>query len=487
MKSSMKPAGLFLGALLAAGLSMCASPAAAHGLGVEVWTDRGSDAVYQPGDVLQVRARASEDSYLLVYEIDSEGYVHVLHPARGQNGFVSGHTTYHVPADQSDQQLVVNDPTGEDFIVAIASREPFEDLPWYLRPYDVQGGEVGYVNRPAEAEEGVTTEGKIVGDPFVAMERIRRRVCAHAADPSTFGTAYTSYYVHEKVRYPRYLCNDCHRPGYWAWWDGFDPYYAHCSAIDFRINWSWGWGPAYWCGYVPYYVYVCSPTCPPGWGWSGTGWYSSWSGWNRWCRTWGGPLVRYKSPPPPGYVPPARYRDWRGGNAPPPPGFVVAGVPRGAGSLPIGHNRPGSGDRESREAVTPGGGPAARMPVTRDPVTRLPVVRDPSAREPADGASDARGGVRVDRGYGESRRPEVGRMPWRPVREVVSEASRHEAPAPAHYEHRAEPVHYEHRAEPRSERPHETAPPREAPQQHNSGSRPAPALAHDDRSPRGGP
>ena len=30
-------------------------------------------------------------------------------------------------------------------------------------------------------------------------------------------------------------CNDCHRPGAWAWWDGFDPYYTHCSVVDFSV------------------------------------------------------------------------------------------------------------------------------------------------------------------------------------------------------------------------------------------------------------
>ena len=40
---------------------------------------------------------------------------------------------------------------------------------------------------------------------------IRRRVLADPQDPDAFGTSYATYYVHNEVRYPRYLCYDCHR------------------------------------------------------------------------------------------------------------------------------------------------------------------------------------------------------------------------------------------------------------------------------------
>ena len=81
-------------------------------------------------------------------------------------------------------------------------------------------------------------------------------------DRDDFATTYTSYYVHERVRYPRYMCYDCHRPGYWQWWDGFDPYYSTCSVFDFRVNWGWAWGPTYWFNAVPYYVYIVRHDCP---------------------------------------------------------------------------------------------------------------------------------------------------------------------------------------------------------------------------------
>ena len=45
-----------------------------------------------------------------------------------------------------------------------------------------------------------------------------RIVLGRANDEDLFSSSYTSYYVGHEVRYPRYICNDCHRPGRWTWW-----------------------------------------------------------------------------------------------------------------------------------------------------------------------------------------------------------------------------------------------------------------------------
>ena len=387
MKTTLRFASALAPALVAVAL---ASPVLAQPLKVEVWTDKGNDAVYQPGDAMQVRARVNSDAYLLVYEIDSDGFVHVIFPSRGEDNRAPGDQTLNIPDASSDRELVVENNTGLDYMVAIASRNPFDNLPWYLRQEDATGDAMGYVNQPQADEEGVTTDGRIVGDPFVAMERIRRRVVAVPNDASSFATAYTSYYVHEQVQYPRYICNDCHRPGHWSWWDGWDPYYSTCSVVDFHVNWSWVWGPSYWYGYVPYYVYSYRPGCAPQWRWPGGSWCSSWDGWNHWTQYWNGGLVRYKSPPPVGYRSPATYPNWRGGAAPAPPGMLVTGrnsrVPGGTGG-------PLAGTTVSRMRG------AERMPVSRGDLGGADVVtrnlrggseRTPQAdRMPATRSGDA--------------------------------------------------------------------------------------------------
>lgn len=319
---------LGMAALFAAVL--LATPAQAR-LDVEIWTDRGDDAVYREGDAMRVKVRTSEDAFLLVYEIDTEGHVNLLYPWKRGSGRVEGRSTLRLPPDQADYQLVVEKETGQGFLVAVASERPFRELPWFLRPFDPQAASMGYEGAPENGdEEGFDDEGRVLGDPYVAMERIRRRVMQEPGDLESFASAYSTYYVHEQVRYPRYICNDCHRPGQWAWWSGYDPYYTRCSVFDFRVNWGWSWGPQIWTAYVPYYYYVVRTDCPPRYApWVGNrNRFSSWDGRNRWTDLWGGQLRRYKpGAPPVAYTPPApRGMIWRKGETP--PGFVPKDVQR---------------------------------------------------------------------------------------------------------------------------------------------------------------
>lgn len=432
--------------VLGSALTLAASTAGA--MSVDIWDNKGNDAVYQPGDKIDVKMRASDDAYLLIYEIDAEGYVHVLFPFANTHPLIEGHKTYSLNQDRPDAQLVVQGPVGQGYIVAVASRDPFAPLPWFLRPADPRAQDLGYADTQAQQTpavqdetvpppptgtapsdegfgsglkeqspdekapatqtappavkanpdeiEGITPDGRIVGDPFVMMERIRRRVLVHPDDAGAFATAYVGYYVHEQVKYPRYLCYDCHRPGYYSWWDGFDPYYTTCSAFSFHVNYSWYWGPPYWYGYVPYYVYTYVPSCPPRYRAPYPGPYSSWDGWARWTRLWDGGLKRIKSPVPAGYIPPSRYANG-GGNrgAPIPPGFLASA--HGPGRLERGASNP-SGGYGVRGMLRDGSG-AQWRPIER-------------GTRGADGTAPSGGGMRWLK-RSESPRPgDTGGVPW---------------------------------------------------------------------------
>ena len=82
-----------VGFLLALALALPSGTSYARGLAVEVWTNRGNDAVYEPGERMQVKVRSSDDAYALVYEIDAEGYVYLLFPDQGGRGFLEGRHT----------------------------------------------------------------------------------------------------------------------------------------------------------------------------------------------------------------------------------------------------------------------------------------------------------------------------------------------------------------------------------------------------------
>ena len=473
-----RPIRFFQALVAAAGLLAVSLPALAHAraMGVEIWTDRGDDAVYEPGKPMTLKVRVSDDSYLLVYEIDSEGNVRVLYPSRRGAGLVEGKRTLRIPAENSRYELAVGNKTGQGFLVAIASRDPFRELPWFLRPYDPQAEELGY-DRENRDEEGFDKDGRVVGDPYVAMERIRRVVLGRANDEDQFTSSYTSYYVGHEVRYPRYICNDCHRPGRWNWAQGFDPYYSNCSVFDFRVNWGWTWGPQLWSAYVPYYYYVVRADCPPRY----SGWYddrsrwSSWDGWRQWNDLWGGNLTRYKpTGSAPGAGAPPRIRS----NDPSylPPGYLAnrSGKRGGPGEpLPIGRNRPGSD--EDRRPSDRGRG-TERMPAKQWDAPR----REPAGRPSTEEGDNRRGG-RGDQRPAE--RPQPRYEP--PTREPDSAPPPKQQPSndPPRKERRDDPPPRQDppRQDPPRQDPPRQDPPHREPQRQDPPRRDPPASQKGDR------
>ena len=227
----------------------CAATQVAAGRGrmaVDVWTNKEEGGVYRSGEKMQVYFRASQDAYVLLYNIDTEGYIHLIYPFRpGDPVRVSGGETYRVPSRHDPYDLVAEGPAGMEYVVALASPLPFQDLPWYLAP----GLSDESRDRPAaggdEADDDLEN-GVIVGDPYVGMERLHRRLVPRGREDQV-ATADTYFYIERRVEYPRYVCADCHHRTYW-----FDPYVNACNVIEIRID-------ATWARYVPLRVGSARP------------------------------------------------------------------------------------------------------------------------------------------------------------------------------------------------------------------------------------
>jgi hypothetical protein len=226
-----------------------AVPAAAASAAVDVWVNREEGGVYRPGESMRIFFRTRNDAYVLVYNIDTEGYIHLVYPY-GPSDLerVQGGKTYRIPARHDPYDLVADGPPGMEFVVAVASRHPFRDLPWFLR-----GG------NPDEAVSDDELEsGQIVGDPYVGMERLNQRIIApeHAEESDI---TETFFYIHQRVDYPRYVCADCHYAAAYP----FDPYLSHCSVVDIRIDATWVRYARPRVGVVrPRYYYYVRPGAP---------------------------------------------------------------------------------------------------------------------------------------------------------------------------------------------------------------------------------
>ena len=204
---------------------------------IDVWINREEGGVYRPGESMRVFFRSNADAYVLVYNIDTEGYIHLVYPfGPSDPARVEGGRAYRVPARHDPYDLVADGPAGMEYVVAVASRYPFQDLPWYLSGRDADRDDY----------DDELDSGQIVGDPYVGIERLNSRIIAPGAEDESDATE-TYFYIDHRVDYPRYICADCHYSAF-----GFDPYQSVCSVVDIRID-------ATWVHYAPVRVGVVRP------------------------------------------------------------------------------------------------------------------------------------------------------------------------------------------------------------------------------------
>jgi len=208
---------------------------------VGVWLEgKAEGEIYRKGEELAVGFQTNEDAYGVVYRIDTEGGVTILWPrSRYDDGFVFGGQEYILPVSGA-RRMTASSVTGEGFVEAIVSRYPF----------DLRNLEVDFQHE-FQAEN---LDFRVAGDPFLAMNEVNFAITGLEDATDYVVTNYVSYYVHEEVDHPRYLCNQCHFEDEVA----YDPYQDTCT-LDIQVDYGYGneWYSTY--GYYPAYsnpVYV---------------------------------------------------------------------------------------------------------------------------------------------------------------------------------------------------------------------------------------
>lgn len=147
-------------------------------LDVKVWVDKGEGATYHPGDDIKVYFRASRDCYLVIYNVDTRGYVSLLYPAdREDNAYIESGRVYRIPDNYDDYDLTIDGPNGSEYITAVASLEPID-----------------YPNFPgADTEDEEVYAYKLDGeDPFEFMQDINGEITSddYASDVCIFNVEY---------------------------------------------------------------------------------------------------------------------------------------------------------------------------------------------------------------------------------------------------------------------------------------------------------
>jgi hypothetical protein len=176
----------------------------------------GRGAVLMPGRDINLTFQTSDDAYVIIYNIDSEGYVHLLYPADGRPEMVRGKKVHFLP-EQGGTTWEVGGKTGIEYIHAVAVTDPSR----------IDRDELYYL-----AQNSVMPEDRrlrIDMDPFLAFNMIDEELIGEAerAAPST---DYTYFYINREVEYPGYLCYKCHSPSKIP-----DPYEMECPEVDIEM------------------------------------------------------------------------------------------------------------------------------------------------------------------------------------------------------------------------------------------------------------
>jgi hypothetical protein len=181
-----------------------------------VWLDRGQEPVLQRGEGVRVYYRTSEDAFVAIFHIDTNGTTRLVFPNSPQeNHYARAERDYRVLFPGSSYWYVDEDP-GMGYFFIVASPEPFSFADLRYSHYN-GGWDLSFVGR------------QVYGDPYLAMDDY---VAALIPDWEyvPYGLDFTAYNVEQRYDYPRFMCYDCH---------GFRPFYTwnpyHYACTSFRV------------------------------------------------------------------------------------------------------------------------------------------------------------------------------------------------------------------------------------------------------------
>ena len=207
------------------------------GLMVNVRVSGGNGSVLEPGERVKLTFQTNRDAYVVLYNIDSEGFVNLLYPRDGRPTRVEGNKVYFLPEAGSGLLWEADGGTGVEYIhaVAVTDRSAIREEELYFLAQNR--------NQPED------NRFRIDGDPFLSFNMIDEEIVGNAKEHPP-ATDYTYFYINRVVEYPRYLCSKCHAPGKLT-----DPYNMDCPEIvveryDYDEDVSYPYPPLFDITYV---------------------------------------------------------------------------------------------------------------------------------------------------------------------------------------------------------------------------------------------
>ena len=112
---------------------------------VKVWTDKGDQLpTYYVGERIYVSFTVEKDSYVIIYDIDSTGNVNILFPnPYHQDNLVRKGRVYTIPTTNYEYDLVIQGPTGDEILYAVASNHIYYHWQYGTSPPPIWSDEWG--------------------------------------------------------------------------------------------------------------------------------------------------------------------------------------------------------------------------------------------------------------------------------------------------------------------------------------------------------
>ncbi|MFQ5510506.1 MAG: DUF4384 domain-containing protein [Candidatus Krumholzibacteriia bacterium] len=187
--------------------------------GVSVTLADPSGSVYQQGESVSFTVRSDADAYVLVFDIDTEGFVTLLYPRTGHSlPKLSPGEELRIP-NGAGESLRISGMTGMEFVFALSV--PDRDA--------IAGREVASLLEGESAP--FHKRFRVDGDPFLAANRVAEKLVRGVRYSEGVSLAYTYFYVDEAVGFPRYLCEECFASGEDPYGPGAPSYHA-AAAFD---------------------------------------------------------------------------------------------------------------------------------------------------------------------------------------------------------------------------------------------------------------
>ena len=183
------------------------APVPRHGVEVELWSDPDPGEFVRVGESVQLRFRTNEDCYVTLISIDGEGRARRLFPRRGDDGWVRAGRVQALPGRWDDFDLRFTGPVGEEYVFAIASRDPLVRYypAWLSAGWGPSWNDCDY----RYGRSDLYDTGWCVGDPIPEIYRFTERLVPFPGRYATYAATWIRFDVGRRHAPVWRVCNEC--------------------------------------------------------------------------------------------------------------------------------------------------------------------------------------------------------------------------------------------------------------------------------------